>query len=567
MTSEYPNRFTTLLYRSKLWLLVLGILVYIASIYLSRYEWADNLGLFSGLSWTFYLSISILLLVFYLSVTGTRSVSVAFSAVLLIQVFFSLVGYLIGGSGASQPNYVGEVGYFDGTNFVLHNSISALIPHSAAYGGWPAPLALYAALISVTNTSSLVQPVLIVSQISYSVFDSILVFLIARQVFGKDGIQALLVALLYAFGGHYIPAVLDDIGLSYTILFLIILVLLSPKLRNTNQIVVACLYFAVALSNFYASIMLGAILIAHGLYTRRYRFPLLYLMILLIWLIFGFPFLFTGLVQNFLAAVFKANILFGQLTAASTIGSSAHHVITSSTVAEDTIFAAMALLVLFWSLIKRLELRKQILEFGAYIVSMGIVTVIAGPTFGGNPIEALERVYFVSFPFFLLIIVFGMRKELLPIVLLMLVVIAPLSMITMYGPVVPTYLSTAQQYGGTYLEGHLGNATSYFKGYVGNHQLYSLVPTYYNINSPAINEYYFVNPNVVFQSSYIAVNSSQLINSLATHSGGIYSIGNSTAVYVSAYTGSLQSYYSAINALNRTDLVYSNPDLAFYYGQ
>jgi hypothetical protein len=551
MNKVHPANLGGMISRFKIVIQPLAVLVYIISILASHYNWADNLGLFSGLSWMFYLSVALLLFSFLVSISG-HDMRTAITSALMIQIFFSLSGFLVAGLGGSQPNFTGEVGYFVAVNFVLHNSIAAIIPHSAAYGGWPVPLLLYGSLLSIVGVSSQPQPVLIISQIGFSVFDFILMLAIVTAVFGKVGMYRAFGVLVYSFGGHYIPAVLDDIGLTYTFFLLILLVLLSNRLGFRSAILIL-LSTGVVLSNFYASMILGAVLLVAGLVTKDFRRPLAYFSVLLFWLLFGFPSLYVGLIQHSAMAILNVGLLFTQFATAAVGGSLAHHTIVVVTITEDAIFAVWAIILLLVLWIRRLDQYRLSSKFALYIFSMAVFTIIVGPAFSLNPIESLERAYFLSFPLFVLMISNGMGRSPSQFALILLIILAPLSIITMYGPVVPTYVSPAQESGGTFLEHH-----SVFP-----QNFYALVPT--KINSPAINTYYFTDYRDAFESSFIPLNYSDLQSSMSGHASGVYALGHSTRVYISAYTGSVREYELAQRALASANLVYSSQDILFYY--
>ena len=539
-------------------LFVSALLAFAASILTSKYIVGDNLGLFSGLSSLFYVSVAVLVIIVVIDLVNDRITNLTGFCIVLTQVFFASAGFLIGGPGASQPNYVGSVGYLLASKYTLLNGLTSIIPFSPQYGGWPNGVLLTGMFVSVSGTMgrSLIAPLLVGWQIWLSILDTLLILSIARRHFGRSDIRPYAAALIFALGGHFVPNVANDIGISYTLALVAILLLVGERratFRLRDTLVMSMLFIGIIISNLYASFIMLAVVIVHSLWVKRPDYAVLYAIELAAWGALGFPSIYQGLASYFISSILSVHTLTGVLESAATIGSKAHHLIILVQLAYYGLFAGCAFAATFLRIGgSNVSLRGNI-RLAAFVAAIAIATLVSGPAFGTNPIESLERAYFISFVFFVLMIGSRAKRPIL-FSLALLALVSPVNIVAIYGPVVPTYQSMSTQYSGLFLQDHSSRGT-----------FATLVPTFYN-KAPAINIFYFTNPTFALRSTYVPLDLKGLTSQLSQHSPLVYSIGVQTKLNFLSFTNSIANYTYAVNELDaKGALVYSNPDISIYY--
>ena len=515
----------------------------------THFQYAADLGVFSVLSPFVYVAFLLLFIAFSLYVLG-GNYNFALMTAILIGVLFSLLGYLILGPGGSETNYVGAVGYLTATRYVMSSRIGNLIAVSPQYGGWPGPIALYGSLLTVlgVNSSSAVASVLIVSQVALVAFAILLVYVVSRKAFGMSPIASLIATVVFASFEHFVPAVMDDIGLSY-ILFILTYFLLLKK-RTGNEFVSMLPLVAIAVSNFYASLMMMPVVAVYTIATKRVRISLIYLSILTAWLVLYVSPNYTSLANYFAVSVLNFSILFGAVTAATTSGSPAHTIVV---LVEIVLYASVVgLAVLRFSFD---TLRNGFRAIGpktlivSFILSINVTTFLLGPAFGVNPIESLERAAYFVLPLSFMIIFDGFKTRIhLSAALLILVLLLPVLVISLYSPVQTTFVSTGETYSGQFIQS---------RSVIGQ-TLFSLAPSYYS--APGVNIYYFTNPAYLYRSNILQISVSE--GKPIALGKGLTTVGTQTKVLFQLLSGSSYLYDETVLSLAKSsDVVYSNANV------
>jgi hypothetical protein len=532
----------------------IALAMFALGVALSRFEEKDNLGVFTGLSWAFYVAIGTLLLAIVVELRQQRRNSIyILSLVLLIQLFFSSIGFLVGGPGASMPAYIGSVYYFSGITSFLHTgSFSTLVNADPQIGGWPAPAVFFGIILSAMGLASTdkINLVLPITRILFPLFDTILVYLIGSRIFGKKALGAILAALIYAFVGFYIPASFSDTAYTYT-LFLVMMLCSFFKISSWIQTIM--LPAVIIISNFYASLLVGGVIIAHSYWTRAYKHAIFYIVVLVFWSVGGFPSLYQNLARYFFARALNLSILFGATQSAFSTGSQAHHTIVLTQISITVIFLALGM----FSLLLRLRksdspMRPFSFLFLLSIVIMGLITLVAGPGFGLNPVESIERAFFYSLPLMLLAISSFIGRRSLIVLCALLVVMTSANVVATYGGVVTTYVSPVEQQSGIFLQ-------SYYR----ESNIINLVPNYYGTPS---NLFYFTNSDFFLRSTIVSINSTTVIQMMNNSQNfAVGTLGRQVSIEFSSLAGSTIGYNSVLSAVySRGDIVYANPTIQYY---
>ncbi|MCL5067745.1 MAG: hypothetical protein M1368_05255 [Thaumarchaeota archaeon] len=520
------------------------------SILSSRFIIGNNLGIFTGLSWTFYLAVFFFLGALALIVnsdigSGTRHLII----ILLIQFLLSSVGYLVGGGGASTPAYLNYVYFLGGVNFVASSaSISAIVPFSAALGAWPASTVFYGQLLSVLHLSNANFGIILFStQVLQSLFDTVLVFLIAETIFGRHNTLRYLATMVFVFGAWNIQSALQDTGYAYTIFLVMVLMLIRTRSRLAVNLTIGLFFIALILSNLYASLVGMGFVVAYS-YIERNPSPLIaYFTLFGAWTAFGPALGYTALATYFVHNIFNIKILFSSLFSASSAGSSSHHFIASSQLSLSVALVILGFAgILSATRINRTRARRMATELLVYLVAMSLITLITGPAFSGNPLETAERLYIFSLPILAVAMGLSIAPKFVPVLLICLSILTPIVVVASYGGVVPTYVSQADEKGGMFLQTfQTANVFVSFK------------PAFYDQDILLI--YYIVNGSLWYHSTMITVSASQLVN---FSQPGIMSLGSQEQIVYR--TLSPDNYATVADSLySRMNVVYANPDVSY----
>ena len=537
---------------------VLGLLAgvtYIVSVSRTSYIQANNLGLFSNLDWTFYLSLGLLFASFFF-VSRTKKAGVGLLVYPIVAAgMLSALGWLAQGPNASVTNLNNYVGYFRAAQVSsAYGNIPSSVRSSAQIWGWPASILFYSIMSGILGLSHLRAGATIVALASvlFFCFDTLIVTLLAYSLNSRNAISAVIGGFAYSVGMYFVPRWLQDTGFAYSIFLVSVASLLLLRRNEKGQrILVSLLMVVSVLSNFYESIIIMAFVVVYALRTKS-RWPLLVSIPAIgAWLIFGYTSGFISLFQMTLTRAFQFGTLLTSLTTSVGTGTLEHHVITASGL-------LLAAIYFIWAMVVMISARIRIGRFGftsqafLYILAFAAAGVIIGPSFGGeNPIEALERVFIFAFPFVIAMMSQGSYKRLVPLVLMLLIVLSPLGIIASYGGLTTTYISPAEQASSTYI------------------QVYGMVTPWVLVSPSGYGSYPMYLPVAysIFGHYVSVLNDTTLISALpgATHSIG--GLGKQAKVAFEAIEGAESNRYAKLVAavLSQTDVVYQNPDQMLYY--
>jgi hypothetical protein len=539
-------------------LLLASLLLFIQSAWGSHYILGDNFGLLTFLPWTFYIAVFLALITFALGISGRCVGRLGkLSSIFLLNFYFASIGFFAGGTGGATVAYGNILSFMAGANYAMSTSLSSLVQHGGGRFLWPFATLLLITIFRVFNLNGFsFGLVASLGTVSFTLLDCYIVYLIAGKVFRGNSDTALLVAVSYIFFQIAIPSQFDDIGISYT-LFLSLLLVLFIERKRTIGLYVTLLFLAVSLvlCNFYASLLGFAFLSAFALWKRGIGILLTYLGILLSWLGYGFTTQASELYVTFISGLLKVGSLLRVVTSVIRVGSPQHHAVV---LAQAFLYMIPWILtfvnvgLLFLGKSKSLDRQFRLLLSAPLI--MGLFTLAVGPSFGTNIIDSLNRLTFGAFPLLLLTIFWGngikitsARKWLLPFILI-LIILTPINILSTYGDLPLTYMSTSQQIAGMYMQNH------FFGGI-----LLDVQPDYFTI--PGINTFFFyTNLAFIINNSLQEVTPAIVFQSLQkTTQNLLIPLGAEKEADFSALTGTSRDYVQTVNKINNiSDLIYSN---------
>jgi hypothetical protein len=435
-------------------LIVLALVDFLISAKYSSFRPGDNLGIFSGLSYWFYLSLILLSLSSWLFSRLKPNSLFSLFLILLAQCIFTSVGFLVGGLGALQPDFLDPVYHFSATAYMDQTSLFTLISHSAQYGYWPASNLFHGVLFEVTGTykeSNLVS-ILLLARVLYAAFQTTMLFAFLKRMTRNIELSTI-GSLIFIMYGAYEPAVLKDVGYNFAV-FLVIIYFLNK--RPLNQLALVPLIFVALISNAWGSIMLLAILTAFAIMTKNFRLIILPGLIFAVWNVIFLGHSVTGFITSELSHFFFVPALHNILSASTAVGSSIHQEFTRITLYYAAALYILAIICISITLVQKTNVSKRMtVNLLMVLFALLLADAAFGTGFGPNPIESIERTFTYSIPFLLLPILLslmGIRRRLLIYFWLLLLICSPLTIITSYGGVSSTFMSTPEQMGGQFAQ-------------------------------------------------------------------------------------------------------------------
>ena len=527
------------------------------SVRFSSFLEGDNLGVFSGLSPFFYVAISIQVLFLGWNLRSGRSPStINLLTVLLPQAAILAVGFLVGGLGSSSSDVTDFMYYYAVIQHVVHNGLGSIVLSSGQAGWWPSATAFHAVLFVVTGlTGNQIVPALVVSRIIYGLFDTTLVFVAVRAFKPATNALPVCAALLYAVGDYFVPAWLQDTAFSYTLFLVLIVYLIFLKRNGPSKIAVTIIFGAFVLSNLYASVLLLGLVGVDFLIRRDTVTLALYLLVLMAWNVLGYPLLYGGSAgAYFISNLLNFHIISSTVSGALMQGSNAHHLVVLIQVGLVAFFTLGGIAgVLFSRFRNGKDYSVPISTLLLYAGGVTIVGILAAPGFGNNPIEGLERAFIFVFPLLAIMFATLFRYKSLPILLAIAIVLVPVTIITTYGGVVPTYVSSQGFVAANFLQNHWAN----------NKQIALTFPSYGPTGGPVA----FTNGTIILDLVQLNLNYSQIMQLPYTTAGpprvGVFSQTLETNSAVYAEGGATYLDFES-KMYDRVDLVYSNPGTSYY---
>lgn len=521
----------------------------------SAFVASDNLGVYSGLSPLFYVSLIVLIgLVEWRVYSEEPGRYLNLLLLLVLQILLLSVGFWVGGVGSSSSNVGSYLGYFGVVTYVTQHGLGSVIPLSAELGWWPSATSFHAILLLITgtDTSAFATQVIIISRVAYGVFDALLVYVVARAFKPNNTYMPTLAVLLYVSGDYFVPAWFQDTGFAYTLFLLIAFYLVFMK--KQRYMISIVLFGAFVLSNFYASLILLGLIVVRYLLVRDSKHLLMYSTILLAWTIIGFPSIFGAPLANYyLLNLLNFGFLSSKLIGALTYVSPSHYFIAMSQIGLSVLFLGGGVASLLYVHLKRIA-HSGLNSLMWYALGLGFIGTLAAPGFGPNPIEGLERAFLFLFPLLTVMIAYcggtGRKFLILGIIPMLLL---PLTIITTYGGVTPTYASSKTFAAADFAQSHWANNLAI------------------GLEFPAASPtgggaFFFTNGSLQLHYGTVYLNYSEILK-LTTGAGPpkIGSLSHFLMVDSEIYLGSSQTYSSfAKGVYGRYDIVFSNPDTQYY---
>jgi hypothetical protein len=541
------NRLRQIKYLSSA-LIVLALVVFLISAKYSSFRPGDNLGIFSGLSYWFYLSLMLLSLSSWLFSRLKPNSLFSLFLILLTQCIFTSVGFLVGGLGALQPDFLDPVYHFSATAYMDQTSLFTLISHSAQYGYWPASNLFHGVLFEVTGTyreNNLVS-MLLFSRVFYAALQTTLVFAFLRRITRSIELS-MIGSLIFIMYGAYEPAMLKDVGYNFTV-FLVIIYLFSKK--PLNLLALAPLIFVALISNAWGSIMLLAVLTAFAIMTKDFRLIILPGILFGVWNVIFLGQIVKGFVISELSHLFLVSTLRNILSTATAVGSLIHQEYTRITFYYAVALYIVATICIAITLVQKTN-RNGRMTVSLLMVPFALLIAGAafGTGFGSNPIESLERTFTYSIPFLILPVLLSLmriRRRLLIYFWLLLLICSPLTIITSYGGVSSTFMSTPEQMGGQFTQAF---ATSP-----------SLVALWVPVYGNQVTGYMFLtNGSFVLNFLMSVINVSSVGLPSTPDRLAIGQLNDYVRNQYAIYTGSTSIYWQDYSAISQvTDIIYSN---------
>jgi hypothetical protein len=542
--------------RMRLILLVGSAVPLTVSLFSSRYLVADNLGVFSSLSWLFYVAVGMVLVGLAMNAMSRhRNRLVHLLALLEITTFFLAAGVIVGGPGMIANQFVGVVIYFEGVNFIHTHTIQSIAPYFPQIGGWPAPTGFFGLLLSSMGILNppLAPEDLILIQILLAFIDVALFFCLAERLLGENSNGFYAASATFVILGRLTPSIPNDIGFSYTMFLALCLILFSGGKQKT--VLWFLVFLVIALSNFYASLMAMAISTVYSVYTRKIGLFSIGSTVIVVWLLLGPPGGYTSLARSSLLSVLNWGAILNRFVAATSEGSYSHRLIVFSQIALYIIVLTFGIVALIYEYFRRGPKRLLVMRLMSFVCLMLLVTFVFGPAFGEDPLESLQRSAYFTLPFLLGISFVSANRRVLVALPFILLLATPVSLIALYGPVVNNYVGQPEMQAGRYLQ------NSYYSGLT----ILNLVPNYYAALGDTI--YYLTAPNLIFSNlSMRTVIGSQLFTiEYPTGSSFILSIGRQTSILFQT-VGNWTDYRGMVAKLNSTtDVVYDSGDVQEYF--
>lgn len=534
---------------------VIATIMFLFSTQLSQFVNADNLGVYSGLSWVFYLSLGILIsLLAWRIYTRRESQTTNLAVILLIQVFILAIGYLVGGIGASSSDSNGFLTYFGIVAYAAQHGLGSVFSSSAQAGGWPSSTAFYSFLLEVTNLASpqnAVQ-VVVISRVMFGTFDTLVIFLIVRKMYPETPFLPTYVSMFYIAGCFFIPAWFQDTSFAYTLFLLLSLLLIG--FRQKASIPIFLTMVATVLANFYASVIVLGLVSADFIITRNRRYLVAYLIFLGAWNFIGYPLLYyPSFGVYYLTHFFSLGFLAAKINGSLTQGSYSHHLVVLSQLSLTLAFGAGAFASMLWLRVRgKRDMLPKPSKLIFYPILIAAIGSAAAAGFGVNPIEGLERAYIFAVPFLLIILGAGFTRRSAPFLALLVILLMPITIITTYGGVTPVYFSNSNMQGGNYLQTHWADNTF-------------LSLTFQASTPTGGGAFIFTEGYLVLHSYTLYLNSTQIPG--LSHNGKPSMVG-SLAHFLevdSQIYGVSPQYLTLANALARSaNIIYSNPDTQYY---
>ena len=536
----------------------LAVGMYSIGAFTSKFVAGDNLGVVSGLSLACYGGIFVILLLIWIEFRNGRLGRHLLGLILLVQSMFAMLGYMTGGVGATSPNFGQFLGYFYQVGLLGQSSIQTLAHQSPEVGGWPAATAYYYTFLTITGlgTPAAATSVLVTWQLFSYLLDTILVFLIIRTTLEDSPYLAYAGALVYIFGDYLVYPEFLDVGFSYTlVLFTILLVFSLMKGAKKWRVAAMIIIPTVILTNFFASVVVLAILIGYTLRTRKFEPLVIFAVVYVGWNAIGSPSMYTGYIQLLLTNIFNLRILAHALVQGSSAGTANHHLIALSQLGLALFFATWTLFSL--ALIAGRHdrfLLVPVLQLLIFPLLIAGIALLIGPGFGVNQIESLERAFVFAFPFLLVIICASLKPNRIGLLIMVLLVITPFSILTTYGGVTSSYITQVEIQGGLFLQDHeVGNT------------FVNLEPANFTAPLPA-GSYQFTMGEIQFVWSLVKLNASLIKTGAYPHDNRIVgSIGSFESRIFLIYTGSPIQYSNTESAIHdEFSVVYSSQTLEYF---
>lgn len=533
-----------------------SLLLYLVGINASTYINADNLGVYSGLSPLVYLAIGVPMAVVAIDlIYGISSERQNLFLILLSQVLMLVLGFMTGGVGASSSNADGAINYFGVIQYSIHYGLQKVIPLSAQVGQWPGATSFFTVMFSAIGLTGQSQVTLavIASRVGFGLFDTFVIYLVARSLKPEDHYAPSFAALLFIGCDYFVPIWLQDTAFAYSLfLFLALYLVLSKK---ESYLVIVLGFASLVMSNFYASITLGGLVFAHFVLKRDSTLVLVYLVLILAWNVIGLPFLYSASVgAYFITHLFDYTFLFNRVTLALSQGSSYHHLIALTQTGLMIMLSGMGLAAFVIVRIRGLKIRRIADMMLVFSILIALFGVLGAPGFGLNPIEGLERAFIAITPFLVVLsTILGGRKNTL-FYLIIMIAILPVAVITTYGGAVPTYFSSSALSASVYLQSHWENNTVV--------AISSPVP--YGPTGGGI--FIFTNGSVILSYSRLELNYTEILNISPDQTKPVIgSLSHTLQVDATILNGSDGAYLKfAAKVLNTDPVVYSNPDTKYY---